>query len=154
MIYLYCIRKEPAAIYNPASCKCRPAGIVSEKSLPQSTIARTAGAVGVALYQKRACRNLQSFSGLALRPLHCIRKEPAAIYNPAQSSPAKFYIVSEKSLPQSTIRQTKAGSPSQLYQKRACRNLQCYHTYDSRRSDCIRKEPAAIYNEPLTPSRR
>ena len=142
-----CIRKEPAAIYNPLVARHRQAVIVSEKSLPQSTIAERGGRDRQPLYQKRACRNLQFMPSSACSATYCIRKEPAAIYNAAIFSTKSAWIVSEKSLPQSTIPWPSPALCARLYQKRACRNLQYLVDDSFNRQDCIRKEPAAIYNE-------
>ena len=145
--YLFhCIRKEPAAIYNVLLMSVLFLPIVSEKSLPQSTIAFDCLRRANTLYQKRACRNLQYVVYAPNIPHDCIRKEPAAIYNHRTLSPFLPMIVSEKSLPQSTMVAYTQGFPQQLYQKRACRNLQCLPADGLYRPYCIRKEPAAIYN--------
>ena len=142
--------------------------IVSEKSLPQSTMFDKRSICYCRLYQKRACRNLQLKKGGAVSRRHCIRKEPAAIYNPVRpdpdqrrdcirKEPAAIYnnnaawsssvnIVSEKSLPQSTMSNCQHTACRPLYQKRACRNLQLPGNAGVEGAHCIRKEPAAIYN--------
>ena len=98
----YCIRKEPAAIYNRDVVDGLSLEIVSEKSLPQSTTYRLLFFITWILYQKRACRNLQLRRGAPCIVWHCIRKEPAAIYNVGTLLVHALFIVSEKSLPQST----------------------------------------------------
>ena len=120
--------------------------IVSEKSLPQSTISHFQARQTPALYQKRACRNLQCDRVAGGGRADCIRKEPAAIYNEFGPMPVCAMIVSEKSLPQSTMRKRQREKLGLLYQKRACRNLQSDQGSGRIGGDCIRKEPAAIYN--------
>ena len=124
VVALDCIRKEPAAIYNTTKQSTASCAIVSEKSLPQSTIGIKGGYGFGGLYQKRACRNLQFMRVGVAWGLNCIRKEPAAIYNCHGIPSNHCQIVSEKSLPQSTIGMALSGVSLILYQKRACRNLQ------------------------------
>ena len=141
-----CIRKEPAAIYN-FNIRCqRLSGSVSEKSLPQSTISWASASRNTGVYQKRACRNLQLIDKRPAVVFECIRKEPAAIYNHSDKTGGAVASVSEKSLPQSTIVPINVSASVIVYQKRACRNLQCRIRKAERQVKCIRKEPAAIYN--------
>ena len=141
-----CIRKEPAAIYNGVVLWNAPYPIVSEKSPPQSTTHPRMSSSDAVLYQKRARRNLQPIPECLLRTRYCIRKEPAAIYNPGKANHLFRSIVSEKSPPQSTTLMNIIVLRGKLYQKRARRNLQRQRHDIAVAAHCIRKEPAAIYN--------
>ena len=119
---------------------------VSEKNLPQSTIVQVPDRMALSVYQKRTCRNLQSKACPTNLYEQCIRKEPAAIYNISEMGHLPSRSVSEKNLPQSTIRRIILDLLDQVYQKRTCRNLQCVDSVLQCNLKCIRKEPAAIYN--------